>query len=344
MHWQAYRSAGEIRTAVVGYGNAYNMGKAHLEQMRAAGMVPVAVADINPACLEIARMEFPGIATYASLDALLADSAADLVAVITPHDSHARLAKQCLEAGRHVVCEKPLALTTRDCDELIACAVQHQRLLSAYHNRHWDGCITEAVDRIHRRNEIGAVFRIEARMGFHNKPRDWWRSSRSISGGVHFDWGVHFIEYALQLVDSSVTEVSAFAHQGFWQTAWGADGNEDEVSMTVRFANGVPFQLCITTLDHDRDRDWFKICGTGGTYFMQSLNYEVVRQDEGEMVRRRGANRPGAYQCYYDNIAAALTGQEELIITAEWSRRPVHILDLACQSYTLGKSLPALHP
>ncbi len=110
---------------------------------------------------------------------MLKKSDVNLVAIITPHNTHAALAVQCLRAGRHVVCEKPLAITTAECDRMIAEAKRAGVVLSTYHNRHWDGCILEAVDRVLGHGAVGDVFRIEAHMGAYGKPGDWWRSSRA---------------------------------------------------------------------------------------------------------------------------------------------------------------------
>ena len=99
-----YRQAKDVKVGVVGYGGAFNMGKVHLDEMQRAGMTPTAVAEIDRARLEVARRDFPGIETYPSVAAMLKRSAVDLLAIITPHNTHARLALQCLNAGRHVVC------------------------------------------------------------------------------------------------------------------------------------------------------------------------------------------------------------------------------------------------
>src|ERR1700688_4319663 len=95
-----YKSAKEIKVGVVGYGGAFNMGKAHLTQMQSAGMTPVAVVEIDPSRLEVATSDFPGIGTFASVPEMLRKSDVILVTLITPHNTHAPLALQCLKAGR----------------------------------------------------------------------------------------------------------------------------------------------------------------------------------------------------------------------------------------------------
>jgi predicted dehydrogenase len=337
-----YRNAAQIKVGVIGYGGAFNMGRQHLELARQAGMTPAAVCELDPARLKVAAQEFPGIETSRTVSAMLKKSAVDLIIIITPHNTHAPLALQCLQAGRHVVCEKPLAITTAECDAMIAAAKQRGVLLSTYHNRHWDGCILHAVKEIGK-GVIGEIVRIEAHMGDWGKPRDWWRTSRKISGGILYDWGVHLLEYALQLIQAPIREVSGFAHQGFWapQTPFKNDTNEDEAAAIVRFKNGAYINLRISQLDMNPKPAMLEITGTKGVYIMDHGCWDIITREKGVTVRRHGQNPPGTYECYYQNIADALVKNAPLIISAAWSRRPIHILDLACRSAKLGKSLPA---
>jgi predicted dehydrogenase len=267
----------------------------------------------------------------------------NLVAVITPHNSHARLALQCLRAGRHVVCEKPFAVTTAQCDAMIREAAARDLLVTAYHNRHWDGCILEAVDQIRRKKVIGDVYRIEAHMGGYQKPDAWWRSSRSISGGILYDWGVHLLEYALQLVDSEVVEVAGFAKEGYWapQTAWKDDTNEDAACATVRFRNGAWLTLTVSSLESNPKRGMLEVTGTAGAYIMEGGAYEIIRRSGGQTTTVTGLNRKGEHDQFYRNIAAHLVRGTRIVITPEWARRPIHILDLACRSARLGRALRA---
>lgn len=308
------------------------MGRAHLTQTRAAGMVPAAVAEIDPERLRVAKDDFPGIQTFSTVEGMLAEAAPDLVTIITPHNTHAALSLQCLEAGASVVCEKPMAITLEECDGMIETAKANNLLLSVYHNRHWDGCILEARERIIEQGEIGDIFRIEAHMGGYARPQDWWRSSRSISGGIHYDWGVHLIEYALQLVESDPVEVSAFAHEGFWKTRWEDDTNQDELSAMVRFENGALLNLRISQLESDPPPGQVVITGTEGTYRMDQRTYEIHKVEDGEKTIRKGPNREGEQHRYYENVAATLTGREQFIITPEWSRKTMAILTAATRS------------
>jgi predicted dehydrogenase len=334
-----FKNPAEIKVGVIGYGGAFNMGRGHLNEMQAAGMTPAAVADPDKARLKVAQEEFPGIETYESVTDMLDSSGVNLVTIITPHNTHAEIAIECADAGKHVVCEKPFAITTEECDEMIAAAEKSGVVLSTYHNRHWDGCILQALKMVSK-GKIGDVVRVEAHMGAWGKPRNWWRSSKSISGGILYDWGVHLLEYTLQIVDSEIEEVTGFAKQGFWapKTAWKDDANEDEGLAIIRYANGMWSSLSISTIDSNPKKGMMEITGTKGSYVFDGKSWEMITHSGKDKVIRQGENPPSLWKAYYQNVANHLTKGEKLVITPEWARRPIHILDLADKSAREGRS------
>jgi len=340
---KSYKNPSEIKVGVIGYGGAFNMGRQHLQQMQAAGMTPIAVAEVDATRLAVATQDFPGIETYSTVAAMLKMSAVNLIVIITPHNTHATLALQCLRAGRHVVCEKPLAITTKEVDAMIAAAKKSGVMLSTYHNRHWDGRIMQAVDLIKKQGVIGDIVRIEAHMGGYGKPGDWWRTSRTISGGILYDWGVHLLEYSLQLIDAPVSEVSGFAHEGFGapQTAWKKDTNEDEGFTVVRFKGGQWLTLTITQLDSKGKEGILEITGTTGSLVIEWNHVKLYQHREGNVITTQIPCPKDQGELYYENVRDHLVFKKPLVITAEWSRRPIHILDLAAQSAKKGSALKA---
>ncbi len=344
---KTYSNPAEIKVGVVGYGGAFNMGRQHLNEMRAAGMTPVAVTEVDAKRLAVATQDFPGIETYGSVKDMLARSKVDLVTVITPHNTHAPLGLEILGAGRHCVLEKPMAITTAECDAMIAAAKDKGVIVSTYHNRHWDGWILKALEIV-RAGTIGDVVRVDLHMGSHNAPHAWWRSSRSISGGILYDWGVHLLEYALQVIPSPITEVSGYAHEGYWSAQAGhpypKDANEDEAQVTVRFASGQRVNLRLSSIDTTPERGFMKITGTKGAHLIEWNDYETTVALPGGLIQTtRGKNPDGQGHKFYENIAAHLTRGEALVITGEWARRPIHILDLGVQSAKQGRALPVVH-
>lgn len=346
---KTYSSPSDIKVGVVGYGGAYNMGRVHLQEMQQAGMTPAAVAEIDPARLAVASTDFPGIKTCANVDEMLAGSNVDLVTVITPHNTHAPLGLQILAAGRHCVLEKPMAVTTEECDTLISTARDQGVVVSTYHNRHWDGWIMKAIEVV-RAGTIGDIVRVDLRMGSHAVPKKWWRSSRSISGGVLYDWGVHLLEYALQLIPADVTEVSGYAFEGHWASHPEAafpptDANEDEAQVAVRFTTGQRVNLTVTQLDTNPKRGFMEVVGTKGSFLWAewgSCDIIEALPDQSRRVTTIVPPKSDGHR-FYQNIAEHLTGRAPLVITGEWARRPIHILDLAARSARQGRALPVVY-
>jgi scyllo-inositol 2-dehydrogenase (NADP+) len=337
-----FKAIGDIEVGVVGYGASFNMGKAHLSEMKKAGMTIVGVADPDTARLEVAKSDFPEIQTFPTLKEMLKKTNIHLVTLITPHSTHTQLALEAIKAGRHVISEKPLAITTGQCDTMIAAAQKKGVVLSTYHNRHWDGSIMETLRQI-RAGVIGDVVRVEAHMGSYELPRDWWRSNKTIAGGILYDWGVHLLEYSLQIIQSDIVEVTGFSKSGYWapKVRWHKDTIEDEGFAVIRFANGQWLTLMITSIDSNPKRGMLEVTGTEGTYIMNYSDWETIVPQDGRVVVTKGKNPPSEGWRFYQNIADHLVRGEKLVITPQWARRPIHILNLACLSAEKGQTVKA---
>lgn len=335
-----FGKSSDIRMGLIGYGGSFSIGAHHLREGKQAGMRAVAVAELDPTRRQAAKEDFPEVETYDSVGEMLASSDANLIAVLTPHNSHSKLAVQCLKAGKHVVVEKPMAINTAQCDAMIRAARDNKRMLSVYQSRHWDGCIMEAARRIGR-GQIGDVLRIRMNSGGYRKPRDWWRASRSISGGILFDWGAHLLEYAFQILDAKIVEVSGFVQEGHWaaSSAWGQDANEDEATAVMRFEDGRWASLRVTSVDMNPPEGAMEVTGTKGSYIMNHREWRIVSLKRKTSVMTSGSNPDSEWWRFYRNVARHLTSDETLIITPELSRRIIHVLDLAGRSADRGRAL-----
>jgi len=206
----------EIGCALVGYGPMLNMGRHHGNQINETpGLKVTGVCDIDAKRLVAALEDFPGIETYTDVDDLLASSAVDLCVVILPHNLHAPVGLRCLEAGRHLVLEKPMCLTTAEARAMIEAAQANNVMLTVYHNRRHDGdflALKQAVEG----GLIGQVFSVEMWFGGYNHPRAWWRDNKKISGGAFYDWGAHYLDWLLNIVPDEIVNVTGFFHKLVW--------------------------------------------------------------------------------------------------------------------------------
>ena len=125
-------SKADIRTGLLAYGA---IGDEHNKALLSTpGMVLSAVCDTNPQRLEAALKLAPDAKTFGDAQTMLDSGDIDLVVVSTPPNTHFHWAKEALKRGIHVVLEKPMALTTNECDELMAIAKASNLLLVVYQN------------------------------------------------------------------------------------------------------------------------------------------------------------------------------------------------------------------
>jgi predicted dehydrogenase len=327
----------QVLTGVIGYGGAFNMGMHHLNSMKAhKGLAPCAICDVDPARAEQAKKDFPDLEVYTDVKELLAKSPVELLVVITPHNTHAPLAIQCLNAGRHVITEKPMACTVDECDKMIAAAQKNKRMLSVYHNRHWDANIVGLTKAV-KKGLIGDVFRLEAVSAGYGKPKgDWWRSFKEPSGGFMFDWGAHFAEWLLQIMDAPMADISGYLQKRVWDHVT----NEDEGVAVIRFKNGSVARLEMSSIAAAGVPHLFRILGTKGAILGAGDTYTVIQIKDGRRTEMTEPYPKGEHHKYYQNIRDHLLKGTDLIITAELGRRVIQILNYTEISHKKGRSVP----
>ncbi len=181
--------------AIIGYGG---MGSWHANFMQRSDVVNLmGIYDIKPERCSLA--ESKGIHAYGSLEELLADPAVELVTIAVPNDLHKPLAIKALEAGKHVISEKPVTLSSSDLQEMFDASYKANRLFTVHQNRRWDGEFLVMRD-IYQSGDLGDVFHIESRChGSRGIPGDW-RQLPEQGGGMILDWGIHLIDQIMGIV------------------------------------------------------------------------------------------------------------------------------------------------
>src|SRR5262245_47287547 len=203
-----------IRTVVVGHGLA---GRAfHCPLIRRQGGLTLhgIVARDTHVRAEAAARWGGDVRGYASLDEALADPAVQLVVIATPHDTHADLAVQTLEASRHCVVDKVMALSTANCDRMIAARDHSGRMLSVFHNRRWDWDFA-TVRMILAEGRIGRLRIVESSVCGSGAPRGW-RGRAASAGTILHDWGAHLVDQALQLGLGPCRRLTAWVIEAPW--------------------------------------------------------------------------------------------------------------------------------
>ena len=246
----------DIRVGLLAYGA---IGDEHNSAITATdGMRLAAVCDTKPERLEAALKISPDAKTFTDAQQMLASSEIDLVVVSTPPNSHYSWAKEALTHGIHVMLEKPMALTADQCDELMALARSKELLLVVYQNRRYDLdflTMKELIDT----NQIGQVFHYESFVGGYSKPCSYWHSDAEVSGGAIFDWGSHFIDQIMSIVDSDVDFVSGLNQKRVWDHVT----NADHAQVSINFKDGLQAVFINSDLAAAR-KPKFYVLGTHG--------------------------------------------------------------------------------
>jgi scyllo-inositol 2-dehydrogenase (NADP+) len=245
-----------IRVGILGYGA---IGHEHSAAIASVdGLVLAGVCDKSSERVAAARMFAPDVTAYDDGDALLESSDVDLVVVSTPPNTHAEWALRAIEAGKHVVVEKPFCLTTAEADEMIAAASAADRSISVYQNRRWDADYL-TVKRLIRSGAIGEVFHYESFVGGYGHPCNFWHSDEEVSGGAVYDWGSHFLDWILDLLPQPVVSVTAATHKRRWYDVTNADHSR----VTIAFEDGTEAEFVHSDLAAAMKPKWY-VLGTGG--------------------------------------------------------------------------------
>jgi scyllo-inositol 2-dehydrogenase (NADP+) len=207
--------------------------------------------------LEARRSNLPeGARGHDSFEALVADPAVELIVVASPNKYHAPQARAALEAGKHVLCEKPFGFTTRDVDAMIEASRKAGRVLQPFQQRRYEPDFRK-VQEICQSGLLGRITYI--RTAWHGFSRRWdWQTLRSYGGGQLYNNGPHPLDHALELFGPGEPEVWCDLRKSL------ASGDaEDEVMITLRGEGAPTIQIELRSTAAFPDDRW-SVCGTAG--------------------------------------------------------------------------------
>ncbi|MEO6163475.1 MAG: Gfo/Idh/MocA family oxidoreductase [Candidatus Binatia bacterium] len=217
---------------------------------KTAGFAFVAGADLRAEARAQYASEF-GIQTFASVEALCALQELDAVYVATPNPFHAEHAIAALQAGKHVMVEKPMALTLEDCDRMIAAAEQNRVKLMVAHTRSWNAPIRKMREIISS-GRLGRVTQVHTirYSPWLLRPREPMEIDTNLGGGVCYRQAPHQVDIARLLGGGLVERVRA--HAGRWSAENDTEGN---YSALLQFAGGVTATLIYDGYGYFDDRE-----------------------------------------------------------------------------------------
>jgi scyllo-inositol 2-dehydrogenase (NADP+) len=296
---------------------------------------------------------YPDVEFVRSVDELLARPI-DLVVVATPNATHYPIAKQCLEAGRHVVIDKPFTPTLREAEELVELAARQNKLLVVFQNRRWDGDFM-TVQQLIQQNALGRVvtfethfdrFRPDLRVGN-------WKEDEAPGTGLLFDLAPHLIDHALVLFGPPEAVYADLRMD--------RDGSRVVDAFDILFYYPRTRALLRATTMAAEVGPRFAVHGTAGSFVKYGLDPQEDAMKAGGRIGdpNRGADSPerygtlttrdgkravptipGDYRKFYANVRDAILGHAELAVTPQQALNVMRALELAAESSRLRCAMP----
>ena len=336
----------KIKAAVIGYGG---MGNWHcrkineIDELELAGVYDILESKNTAA-------EENGYHAYGSLEELLADPTIEIVTVATPNQVHKPICIQAMEAGKHVVCEKPVALNHEELQDMIQVAEKNGVIFTVHQNRRWDEDFL-IMKHLYEEGTLGNVFRIESRVhGSRGIPGDW-RNQKECGGGMVLDWGVHLLDQMLLMVQKKITSIYA-------ELSYVTNENcDDGFTVTLQFEDGPVAQVQVGTSIFINLPRWYML-GENGSAVIQNFKCEgkIVMVSDWEnrdavpVVTAAGLTKTMAPRTkdtieeyplprqqtdvrdFYRNVIKAIHGEEPQIVTHKQLMRVMKLMEAVFES------------
>jgi scyllo-inositol 2-dehydrogenase (NADP+) len=323
-----------IKAGIVGFGR---MAEGHLKAMRESGLYEVVgVCDITESRRAAAATN--DLKVTDNLEELL-EWDIELVVIVTPSAQHHSDALKAARAGKHTLVEKPMGVTAQQAEEMLAAAKENNVVLTVYHNRHFDSdyCLVKSAVR---EGLLGELLWIENRtadsrpaVGFGTKDYNReWRITAAAGGGTLLDFGPHWIEQILDLMDGEeVVQVFGDVRHVKWGDA------DDLFKIDMIFAGGGRATASKVDVAYYAPPYKWLIFGSEATLHAEKVRCEEVSisTPNGEVKYTKGI-KPGDLHL---NLAEHIRQGKDLIITPEHALRVMRVIQAGIDSAGTGKSL-----
>ena len=317
-----------------------------------------------------AAKAYPTARIDRSVEDLLGDKDIELVVVSTPNETHFKLAKQALEAGKHVVIDKPFAATSEEALELGRLAKSKGLLVIPFHNRRWDGDFL-TINKLLAENAVGRLVTFESHFDrFRPTPREnTWKEAGNPANGMLFDLGPHLVDQVLALFGAP-EKITASVRSDRDETAI-----EDAFDITLHYPGKDGKGLlahCRTSYLACINAPRFLLHGTKGSFIKFGLDPQEpalvggakvpvlgspevwlqepesawgklvvapVPSDPTTLIDNQIKTEAGDYRGFYANVRDAILGKAPLAVTPEDGYRLIKLLELARMSSAEERTL-----
>lgn len=346
-----------IRTAVLGYGLACKVFHAPFISA-VPGLELTAIVQRRG---DEAATDYPTVKIFRSIDEAIDCPDIDLIVVATPNDTHYEIALRALQAGKHLVIDKPFSSTSLQARELIEAARRANKIVAPFHNRRYDGDFL-TVRKLRAEATLGRIVTVESHFDrFRPIQRaNTWKEASGPANGMLFDLGPHLVDQALALYGPPAA-ITASVRSDRDESAI-----EDAFIIVLDYGgtadNRYLRYTCQSTLLAAENGPRFTIHGTAGSFVKYgvdlqepalvagakvpplgdptpwlpepesawgTLTHAPNPADPGNLVRTPYPTVPGDYRQFYVNVRDAILGVCPLAIPAEDGYRAIRLLELA---------------
>lgn len=289
---------------------------------------------------------------YNNLEKMLSDASIDIVTITTPSGAHLDPCALAAKAGKHIICEKPLEITTERIEQIIELCERENVILSGIYNRRFFPVVSTLKQAIEKQR-FGTVSLVEAQLKWYRTQEYYdsaaWRGTKLLDGGgALMNQGIHTIDLLLHLmgpVERLTASIATRTHKRIEV--------EDTAVAILEFKNGARgvIQASTSCWSQDGHPAEIHICGDQGSVFMTDDRFRVwdfkVPFSEDNDIRAKyllrgaeggmGANDPMAmnyagHKSNFENVIAALEGKESLLVTGQESMNAVKVINLMYRS------------
>lgn len=324
------------------------MGQTHAKNVAACEEMELkAVCDINPDQFLYAPS---GVTVCLNVDDFLKEDM-EVVIIAVPNPLHCEMTLKCAEAGKHIICEKPAAMSVKEFDEMTEAARKNGVMFTVHQQRRWDKDY-RIMKEVYDKNLVGDVYLIKSQLYGVNGNMHDWHIYPEMGGGMLYDWGVHLIDQILNMVPSTVESLYADVRNVINEKV------DDYFKIIIKFKNHVTAELELGTYYLTPKRAWFiggnkgsaLIEGFGGegkivhtTHLLENVPGQITMTAAGP-TRSFGPPEPGllyeeklpevacSHHDYFANFIQAYKGEAELEVTTEQVRRVLCFMDAVRES------------
>lgn len=337
----AQENGRKIGYAIVGLGSYADVILPRFAECRHSRLVALVSGSQEKARRYAARYGVPesGLYTYGAFDRIRDNPDVDIVYVILPNGLHHEYTLRAAAAGKHVLCEKPMANTAAEAEEMIAaCRAAGRKLMIGYRS-HFEANNREAM-RLARSGELGAARIVTADHGFNIGDPTQWRLNRTLAGGGSLmDIGIYSLQAARYLTGEEPVAVSAVESTDRSDVRFREV--EDTINFQLTFPSGV-VASCVSTYGSQHNR--YRFVGASGW-----LDAEPATSYEGNRLRLnrewRTVDHPAPelelnqFSGQLDHLSQCVMSDSEPIVPGEEGQRDMRIIEAIYRSAREGRTV-----